>query len=102
MKPYLPDKMGVWKLYRYVLPMSTRNPLSLARTVQFPKVSLKRHGRVLAPILDRMTIWNVALGAMILGASFTMALTVSMPALTGGFESTQLNTESSTGSYKKP
>ena len=84
------------------MPISTRNPLSRARTVQFPKISLKRHGRVLPPILDRMTIWKVAESAMTFGASFTMALTVSMPALTGGFESTQLNNISSTGSYRKP
>jgi hypothetical protein len=63
-----------------------------------PKVALKTEGNVFAPILDRITIWKVALFAITLGAFVIMAFTVSMPALTGGFESTQLKVNSSTGS----
>ncbi len=66
--------------------------------MQFPKVSVKSVGRAFAPIFERMTICSVAFGAMTFGAWVTMALTVSMPALTGGLDRMQLNFRSSTGS----
>ena len=78
--------------------MSTRYPLFLARTWQLPKVWVKVWGRVLAPILERMTIWKEAFSAITAGAWVIRAFTVAMPALTGGFERTQLNVESATGS----
>ena len=48
-------------------------------------------GKVLEPIFERITICSDALGAITEGAPCIMAFTVSMPALTGGFEKMQLN-----------
>ena len=75
-----------------------RYPLFRSSILTFPNVSLKAVGKVFAPILDRITIWSVDFSVMTLGAWCMMAFTVSMPALTGGFERMQLNFSNFTGS----
>jgi hypothetical protein len=78
--------------------MRTRYPLPRAKISTFPKASSKKPRNLFPAILDLTTIWKRAFRVMCPGASETIVFTVSIPALTGGFESTQSNTISSIGS----
>jgi hypothetical protein len=68
--------------------------------VQLPNVSMNKAGNSFAPILERITISKTPPDLITFGAPVIIAFTVSIPALTGGFDNIQSNSKPETDSYK--